>query len=161
MSGEFIGPLNPAAQQRCEQAARMDRIAAISEPVALIVQRRLASIAELNQAAALLLLTGDVDTAQTLAASAIAESPRPAGVSELQPAALPGLLRLRTTLRQPCSPVPRLRDRVAPLRQITDAGRWKISNALRGEIFHFSDHKDHRGPLASRRVRPDQPPAAR
>lgn len=52
----------------------MDRIAAIAEPVAQIVQRRLASIAELNQAAALLLLTGDVDTAQTLAASAIAET---------------------------------------------------------------------------------------
>ncbi len=33
-----------------------------------------AFIAELNQAAALLLLTGDVDTAQTLAASAIAET---------------------------------------------------------------------------------------
>ena len=74
MTGEFIGPLNPAAQQRCEQAARMDRIAAIAEPVAQIIQRRLASIAELNQTAALLLLTGDVDTAQDLAASAIAET---------------------------------------------------------------------------------------
>jgi hypothetical protein len=73
MTADFIGPLDPAGQQRCEQAARMDRIAAISEPVASIVQRRLASIAELNRTAALMLLTGDVDTAQTIATSAVAE----------------------------------------------------------------------------------------
>jgi hypothetical protein len=74
MSSEFIGPLNPAAKQRCEHAARMDRIAAVSEAASVIMQRRRASIAELNRAAALLLLTGDVDTAQTLAASAVAET---------------------------------------------------------------------------------------
>jgi hypothetical protein len=73
MSAEFIGPLDPAAQQHCEQAARGDRIAAISEPASVIVQRRLASIAELNRMAALMLLTGDVDTAHTIAASAVAE----------------------------------------------------------------------------------------
>jgi hypothetical protein len=73
MIGDFIGPLDPAGQQHCEQAARTDRIAAISESVSAIMQRRLASIAELNRTAALMLLTGDVHTAQTIAASAVAE----------------------------------------------------------------------------------------
>lgn len=71
---EFVGPLDVAAQAWSDRVASADRAAAQIEPAELVVARRESSIAELQRAAALLLLTGEARTALVITFGAVAEA---------------------------------------------------------------------------------------